>query len=185
MRTDGKNPKVLMERAIEFQALASSLDIWGERQSSADMFRKSLQLVESVAQLDPGYNRIRERLAKTHVLLGFQLSRTAELAEAEKQMKDGIEQYANAVSAGRTAGLDPRHGAVTIPSRRSSRLYAAISIPPEANFQLGRDAEAPLAKADPQNMMLRMDMIGFDFECAAICGSQGAVSRSRGPRWRN
>jgi hypothetical protein len=62
MRTDGKNPKVQLERAIELQALAGSLDIWGERQSSADTFRKILELVESVAQLDLKYNRRRPRV---------------------------------------------------------------------------------------------------------------------------
>ena len=167
MSTDGKNPKVLMERAFELQALASSLDIWGERQSSADMFRKSLQLVESVARLDPGYIRIPERLAKTRVLLGFQLSRTAELADAEKQIQDGIQQYANLFRQGEQPD--------SIRDMAQSRVRLAFVEAlrgdfdsARVNFQLGRDAEAPLAKADPQNIMLRLDLIGFDFEASRL-----------------
>jgi eukaryotic-like serine/threonine-protein kinase len=180
MRTDGKNPKVQMERAIEFQALASSLDIWGERQSSADMFRKSLQLVESVARVDPAYNRIRERLAKTHVLLGFQLSRTAELAEAEKQMKDGIEQYAEMFGKGgqpdSIRDLAQSRFRLGFVQGLSGHLDSAA-----ANFLLSRDAEAPLAKADPQNMMLRMDMTTFTFESLRIAVLKGHYREAEAP----
>src|SRR3569833_2605428 len=45
LRIDGRNPKVLIERAIELQAMGDSLDVWGERQQSAEKFRLSLELV--------------------------------------------------------------------------------------------------------------------------------------------
>jgi eukaryotic-like serine/threonine-protein kinase len=167
MRTDGQNTKVLLERAIELQALANSLDIWGERQSSADMFRKSLELVETVARLDPGYNRIGTRLAKTRVMLGFQLARTAELAAAQKQLQDGIDQYVNRFRQ----GAPPDSVRDLAQSRFRLGFVQALRgdfDSAKANFQLGRDAEAPLAKADPQNMMLRMDLTSFDFEAQRL-----------------
>jgi len=167
LQTDGKNPKVLIERAIELQALANSFDIWGERQSSADTFRKSLELVESVAQLDPGYNRIRLRLAKTRVMLGFQLARTAQFADARKELQNGIGQYVSL--------LQPGSQPDTVRDLAQSRYRLAYVEAlggdfdsAKANFQLGRDAVEPLAKADPQNMMLRMDVTGFDFEAQRL-----------------
>ena len=167
LRTDGKNPKVLIERAIELQALANSLDIWGERQSSADTFRQSLELVESVAQLDPGYSRIRERLAKARVMVGFQLARTADLADAEKQLEEGINEYGSLVKPG------GKPDTVRDMAQSRYRLAFVEALRGEfdsakANFQLGHDAEVPLAKADPQNMMLRMDLTGFDFEAQRL-----------------
>ena len=49
MRINGRNPKVLIERAIELQAMGDSLNVWGERQQSAEKFRQSLELVQTVA----------------------------------------------------------------------------------------------------------------------------------------
>lgn len=95
MQTDGENSKVRIERAIELQTLGDSLDIWGERQQSAVMLRKSLELVQAVADHDPGYNNIRPRLAKTHVKLGYQLAITAALDEGEKEIQEGLDQYAS------------------------------------------------------------------------------------------
>ena len=93
MRIDGQNPKVLMERAIEIQVLAITLDVAGDRKRSAAMFRQALDLVQAVAQRDPSYKNIRERIAKVKVQLGFQLARTADLEGSQKQIEAGIADY--------------------------------------------------------------------------------------------
>jgi non-specific serine/threonine protein kinase/serine/threonine-protein kinase len=163
MRTDGENPKVRIERAIELQVLGDSLNIWGEREQSAVMFRKSLDLVQAVAQQDPAYNNIHERLAKTHVKLGYQLALTASLDLGQKEIETGIDQYANL--------LQQRGRPDIIRDQAQSRYRLAFVQalrgdldPAEKNFRLVRDAEAPLAKEDAQNIMLQMDLIGADFE---------------------
>ena len=167
MRIDGQNSKVQIERAIELQALGDSLNVWGERQQAVEMFRKSLELVQQVAQHDPGYNRIRERLAKTRVKLGFQLAYSPALDEAQNQIEAGIEDY--------TRLLQPGGQPDTVRDLAQSRYRLALVEMTRGDFdsaakdfRLNRDAEAPLAKADPQNMMLRMDLMSADFESQRI-----------------
>lgn len=163
MRTDGGNPKVRMERAIELQVLGDSLNIWGERQQSALMFRQSLSLLQAVAQQDPGYNSIRERLAKTHVKLGYQLALTAALDEGQKEIEAGIDQYTKLLQQGGRPDMirDLAQSRYRLAFVQALRGHFDAA---DANFRLVRDAVAPLAKADAQNMMLRMDLISADFE---------------------
>lgn len=163
MHTDGGNSKVWMERAIELQALGESLDIWGERQKSADMFRKSLDLVLAVAQRDPGYNRIRERIAKARVRLGFQLVLTAAMDEGQKQIEAGMDQYQRVLQKG------GRPDAIRDLAQSRYRLSFAQALggnfsAADTNFRLAREAEVPLLKADPQNVLFRLDLMGADFE---------------------
>ena len=163
MRTDGANSKVRIERAIELQMLGDSLDIWGEREQSASMLRQSLDLVQAVARQDPGYNDIHARLAKTHVKLGFQLALTANVDEGQKEIQTGIEQYAKLLEQG------GRPDVIRDQAQSRYRLGFVQALrgdfeSAEKNFKLSREVEAPLAKADPQNMMLRMDLMSADFE---------------------
>jgi non-specific serine/threonine protein kinase/serine/threonine-protein kinase len=163
MRTDGGNSRVRIERAIELQVLGDSLNIWGERRQSAVMFRQSLDLVQAVAQQDPGYSRIRERLAKTHVKLGYQLALAGTLDEGRKEIETGIDLYANLLQQGGRPDMirDQAQSRYRLGFVQALRGDLAAA---ETNFRLVRDAEAPLAKADAQNMMLRMDLISTDFE---------------------
>jgi len=163
MRTDGGNSKVRIERAIELQVLGDSLNIWGERQQSAAMFRQSLDLVQAVAQQDPGYSKIRERLAKTHVKLGYQLALTAVLNEGQKEIETGIDEYTNLLEQGGRPDMirdqaQSRYRLAFVQALRGDFDAA------DANFRLVRVAEALLAKADAQNMMLQMDLMSTEFE---------------------
>ena len=180
MQTDGENSKVRIERAIEVQALAESLDIWGERQQAALMFRKSLDLVQAVAQQDPGYNDIRARLAKVHVKLGFQLAHTAALDESQKEIETGINQYANLLQQGGRPDMirdqaQSRYRLAYVQALRGDFDAA------ETNFRLVRDAEAPLAKADAQNMLFRMDLMSADFEPLRILVLKGRFREAEPP----
>jgi non-specific serine/threonine protein kinase/serine/threonine-protein kinase len=163
MRTDGENPKVQLERAAELQVLAASFDIWGERSQSAETFRQSLELVRAVAQRDPAYKNIHERIAKAQVQLGFQLANTAALDEAQKQIEAGIDEYTALMREGGRPELvrdlaQSRYRLAFVQALRGD-LDAAI-----LNFRAVRDAEGPLLKADPQNFMFRMDLMSTDFE---------------------
>ncbi len=167
MRTDGLNPKVRMERAIELQVLGASLDLTGDREQSAEMYRQCLDLVQSVAQVDLNYNKIRQRIAKTSVQLGFELAHTAALDEGRQRIEDGIAIYTELLKNGGPPD-DVRDLA-------QSRLRLGIVQEMRGDlegagktFQLARDALAPLAGADAQNIMLRVDVMSLDFELARL-----------------
>lgn len=172
MRTDGRNAKVRIERAIDLQALGDSLDVWGERRKAVDAFRESLDLVQSVAQSDPGYDRIGERLAKTRVKLGFQLAAIGQLQDAEKQITAGIEQYSRVLTRNAKPDLIRdlaqsrfRLGFVKV---LGGDFDSAATV-----FRLAREAEAPIAKSDPKNIMPRMDMAALDFESMRVLVLRG------------
>ena len=167
MQTDGQNSKVQIERAADEQILAASLDLSGERSQSADLYRQSLDLVLAVAQHDPAFNSIAERAAKTRVQLGFQLARTPELEEAQKQIEEGIRAYDGVLQQG------SRPDAVRDQSASRYRLGYVQALRGDlagayATFQLVRDTEAPLLKADPQNLTLKVDLLSVDFELARL-----------------
>ncbi|HVU45111.1 MAG TPA: protein kinase [Terracidiphilus sp.] len=172
MKTDGKNPKVLIERAIELQVLATSFDLSGEREQSADLFRQSLELVQAVAQLDPGYSNIQERIAKTYVLLGFQLAHTQALDESQKQIEAGIAGYAALIQNGGR----PDTARDLAQSRLRLGFVQAMRGDLDGasrNYYLARDAMVPLAKADPHNIMFRVDLLSADFELARLLVLRG------------
>ncbi len=172
MRIDGENTKVQMERAIELQVLAGSLDIAGEREQSAGMYRQSRDLVQAIAQRDPSYKNIGERIAKNSVELGFELAHTAAVDDGQKQLEAGVSEYARLVQKG--APPD------TVRDLAQSRLRLGMVQAMRGDFnsarktyELARDVLVPLSKADPQNILYRVDALSADFELARLLVLEG------------
>jgi tetratricopeptide (TPR) repeat protein len=172
MRVDGDNSKVRMERAIELQVLASSLSLSGEHNRSAATYRQSLDMVQAIAQREPGYHNLPQRIAKTQVQLGFELASTLALDRAQQEIEAGVAAYQAAIKPGTTPD--------TIRDLAQSRIRLGIVqamrgdfAGADTTFQLAHDALAPLAKSDPQNVMFRADVLTSDFERARIQLLQG------------
>ncbi|KAA6459136.1 hypothetical protein DYQ86_17890 [Acidobacteria bacterium AB60] len=167
MRTDGQNPQVQIERAIEQQVFAAILDIDGERSRSAEVYRESLALVLSVAEHDPSYKNIAERVAKSKVLLGFELAHTSMLDEGQEMIKAGVLAYDEALK--KAARPETRRDEAA--SRY--RLGYVEALRGDLSHAIGtfthiREDETPLAKADPQNVTLQVDLLSTDFELQRI-----------------
>jgi tetratricopeptide (TPR) repeat protein len=101
------------------------------------------------------------------VQLGFQLAHTAALEEGQKQIEAGVSEYVDLVQKG--ARPD------TVRDLAQSRLRLGLVQAVRGDFdgarktfELARNALAPLAKTDPQNMTFRVDVLSIDFEFARL-----------------
>ena len=167
MQTDGQNPKVLIERAIEVQVLADLLDITGDRDQSVLMFRKTQELLQAAVRRDPSNHTMPERMAKTTVQLGFELAHTSALDEAQKQLEAGVAAYEELLRKSSRPDM--------VRDLAQSRLRLGIVLAMRGDLARARvqydkayTAVVPLAKADPQNIMLRGDVLSIEFEQARL-----------------
>jgi non-specific serine/threonine protein kinase/serine/threonine-protein kinase len=167
MRTDGTNSKVRMERAIELQVLAASLSLSGEHNKSAATYRQSMEMVQAIAQSEPGYRNLPERIAKSRVQLGFELASTSAIEAGQKEIEAGVAAYDSAMKPGTPPG--------TIRDLAQSRIRLGIVqairgdfASAGKNFQLAHDALEPLAKSDPQNVTFKADLLSTDFQQARL-----------------
>jgi eukaryotic-like serine/threonine-protein kinase len=167
MRTDGENSKVRMERAAELQILAASLSLSGEHSRSAATYRQSLEMVQGIAQSEPGYRNLPERIAKAHVQLGFELAYTSAIDAGQKEIEAGVAAYDSAMKPGTPPA--------TIRDLAQSRIRLGIVqairgdfASAGKNFQRAHDALEPLAQSDPQNVTFKADVLSTDFQNARL-----------------
>ncbi len=172
MRSNGEDSKVRMERALELQVIGACLDLSGDHDRSAIAYRQSLEMVQEVAKSDPGYKNMPLRIAKATVQLGFELSHTGALDAAQKEIQSGVSSYETLL----------KPGAQTDAIRDLAQSRFRLGIVQEmhgdfaganATFQEAREALAPLAKADPQNILYHVDVLSADFELGRLLVIQG------------
>ena len=172
MRTNGEDTKVRIERATELQVLGACLDLSGDHDRSAAAFRQSLEMVQAVAKTEPGYKNMPVRIAKASVQLGFELSHTGALDAAQKEVQFGVSSYEALLKSGSHPD--------TIRDLAQSRFRLGIVQEMQGDFaganttfQRAREALVPLAKADPQNILYRVDVLSADFEFGRLSVIQG------------
>ena len=163
MRRDGRNVDVRRERAREYVLLGYSQGIVGDRIQSVDSLRQGLTLLQGIQSSDPGTAKIDDSIAEALVQLGPALAATGALDEAQRHGEAGMRAYRSMVKPGVGPDL------IRLLSRSRGRL-AWINImrndtrAASHNFDLMRAAIAPLAKVDPKNSVLQLDMINLMFE---------------------
>jgi eukaryotic-like serine/threonine-protein kinase len=173
MRNDGQNPKVLIERAIELQVLANSLDIAGDRDQSVSMLRETRELLRTVAQHEPSSDHnMPERMAKNTVEVGFELAHTNALDEGQKLLEEGIAAYETLLKASSRPDM--------IRDLAQSRIRLGIILAMRGNLSAAKAqydqalaAVAPLSKSDPQNIVFRVDVLSVEFEQARLLVVEG------------
>jgi non-specific serine/threonine protein kinase/serine/threonine-protein kinase len=172
MRSDGQNPKVLIERAIELQVLAGSLDIAGDRDRSVAMFRQTRELLQAAAQREPSDHNMPERMAKTAVQLGFELAHTNALDEAQELLEAGIAAYETLLK--NSSRPDIIHDLAQSRIRLGQVLVMRGDFArANAEFDRAHAAVVPLAKSDPQNIVFRVDVLSVEFEQARALVVEG------------
>jgi non-specific serine/threonine protein kinase/serine/threonine-protein kinase len=167
MRTDGANSKVRMERAMELQVLAASLSLSGEHNKSAANYRQSVEIVQAIAQSEPGYRNMPERIAKAHVQLGFELAYTSAIEAGQKEIEAGVAAYDSAMKPGTPPGTvrDLAQSRIRLGFVQAIRGDFASA---GKNFQRAHDALEPLARSDPQNVTFKADVLSTDFQKARL-----------------
>ena len=172
MQSNGTNSKVRIERAIEYQGIGMSLDITGYRLRAADSLRNALTLVEATARDDPDYRNLAARKAKLLVELGYEYAYTGQMQKAWEITTEGVAAYQAIVN--KDAAQDTARDLAESRQHlgKIDLMLNDISAARE-NFRLARETVAPLAEADPDNIQLRTDLLGLDFQDARLTILEG------------
>ena len=182
IKADPSNPKVRSERSIEYQNLAFMQDAVGDRLHALESYRQNQALKLGIFRAHPEYRKIRRSLGMSTVLLGSALARSGLRQEALKTLEEGIELY-NAVPKGEDDINVERERAISRQKLGDILLMDGDAHAALANYAQARAALQPMAKADPQNTMLRLDVAAMDYHQARALVSLGkyddAISRLR------
>jgi len=162
LQRDPANPKVRSERSIEYQNLALMRDAAGERVLALEAYRKNLELKMGLLKTNPDYRRVRRGIGMASVMLGTALARVGSREEGLKHVEEGIRffesqpQGDDAINIKRELNIarQKRGDIWLMNGDRSGALQA---------YRDSRSSLKPMAKADPQNTLLQLDVAGMDY----------------------
>ncbi len=173
------DPKVRSERSIEYQNLALMQDAAGQRSEALESYRKNLALKQDILRTNPEYRRVRRGIANATILLGAALGRTGLREEALKTLDEGVASYEE---VSKTKGNDDintrRELAISKQKRGDVLLMNGNVAAAQASYHEVREILEPMAKADPQNTLLQLDMAGLDYEDARVLMMKGSYAEA-------
>ena len=172
MKTDGANPRVWSERSIEYQNLGMMQNDAGDRAHALESFQKDLTIKEGILKTHPEYRNIRTGIGMVSVLVGDALARIGSRQEALQKMQAGIGLYESVVKGGADINTK-RDLAISKAKRGEIQLMDGDFAAALASFNEARTMLEPMAKVDPQNNMLQLDMAGMDYEEGRLLASTG------------
>jgi len=163
MQTEGRNLDVRSERALELQILGDIQDATGNRLEAVGSYRDCLELRRGILSANPEYKGIHRGVAKSTIILGYQLGRIGNRNEALQLLNQGIRDYEGLAKAGGNPDV-VRELAVSQMRRAEVKLMNGDNAAALAEFRQSRNLVSHLARLDPQNKMLQSDMLTFDFD---------------------
>jgi prepilin-type processing-associated H-X9-DG protein len=171
MKTDSANPKVRNERALEYDALSGFQDHAGALES----LRQDLALREDILKTNPDYPNLRAAIANVRVRVGDELALLGSRAEGLQYNQSGLDLYEK-LAAGGTDARSTRELAITLKGR--GNILMADGHPAEALqcFHRAMAIVEPMAKAEPENVLLRSDVreIWYDTGRALVMAGKSA-----------
>jgi non-specific serine/threonine protein kinase/serine/threonine-protein kinase len=182
IKLDSSNPKVLSERSVEYQNLALMQDALGDRVHALESYRHNLALKQQILRTSPGYRQIRRSSGMASIMLGSALARSGQREEALKTIQQGIAFY-DSVPNGDDDINVKRERAISRQKLGDILLMNGDTQAALVNYREAHDALQPLAKADPQNTMLQLDVAAMNYHMARVLIVLGkyndAISRLR------
>jgi eukaryotic-like serine/threonine-protein kinase len=172
MKTDGANPRVWSERSIEYQNLGMMQNAAGDRAQALASFQKDLATKREIQKTHPEYHNLSAAIATASVLVGDALALLGSRKEALGEMQAAIVLYKSALEGQVNKNVE-RDLAFTKQRLDIIQLMDGDYAGALASVREARAMLTPMAKADPQNSMLRLDMVGVDYEEGRILASAG------------
>lgn len=160
LKVDGTNPKVVNERAIEISVLAAMQEGSGDLVSAAESYRQGLAIEEGLLKTNPDYPRVRPHVAMSKVQLSDELAHLSSRKEALQANQAGIDMFEAVIKDDKTDARSTRELAVTLEKRGDIELMDGDAAAALREYRRGLSIKEPMAKADPQNSMLRLDIAG-------------------------
>ena len=179
MKIDGKDPWVRSERSVQYQNLGLMQDGLGDRLRAAESLRKDLEIKYDILRDNPEFARIRLHIGVASVLLAAELTKIGSRREALETIESGLHFFSLMHTEASDLDLDPREALAQM-KRGDIQLMDGNIFGARQSFHEARMLLEPMAKSDPQNYMLQLDLAGVDYEegrLLAVTGSENeAVS---------
>ena len=179
LKKGSTDPKVRSERSIEYQNLALMQDAAGLRAEALESYRKNVALKQDILRTNPDYRRIRRGIGNATILLGAALGRMGLRDEALKTLDEGVAYYEEVSKAKGNDDINTRRELAVSKQKRGDVLLMNGNVAAaETSYREVRQILEPMAKADPENTLLRLDMAGLDYEDARILMMKGSYAEA-------
>jgi tetratricopeptide (TPR) repeat protein/tRNA A-37 threonylcarbamoyl transferase component Bud32 len=161
------NSKVKNELSIEYQDIGFVQDAIGNRAAALSAYRANRDLKLEIIRADPGNTAVARGIGMATVILGDAQGRLGMIDDAIASMRDGI-----AIYQALPKGMDDVHIARELSVSRVK--YADVMLmhgdiaAAQAAFHEARHAVEPLARQDPNNILLQDDVAWLDYHDGKI-----------------
>ncbi|MBZ5679274.1 MAG: hypothetical protein LAO24_04105 [Acidobacteriia bacterium] len=172
IKKDPANPKVRSERSIEYQNLAFMQDAFGDRAHALESYRQNQALKLDLFHTNPEYRKIRRSLGMSTILLGSALARSGLREDALKTVRQGIEFYETEPKGEDEVNVR-RERAIARQKLGDILLMNGDAHAALASYEQARSELQPMAKADPQNTMLQLDIAAMDYHEGRALATMG------------
>lgn len=174
------NLAVLSESAIQQQDIAFMLDAAGDRARAIDAYRKNYEIKLGLWQRDPKFKGHVHGMGISLVMLGEALAHMGSREEGSKLIAEGIGFYKTLIE--QVNGINERRELIISRQKGADILLmngdAAGAL---AIYQEAQSALEVLAKPDPANTMLQIDLANMNYyegRALTVLGRYGEANRS-------
>lgn len=180
LQTSPKNLVALSESAVQQQNVAFMLDAAGDRARAIDAYRKNYEIKLGLWQSDPKPKEHVHGMGISMVMLGEAVAHMGSREEGSKLIAEGIGYYetlvkqANGVNERRELIISRQKGADILLMNGDAAGALAI-------YQEAQTALEVLAKPDPANTLLRIDLANMNYyrgRALTVLGRTGEANRS-------
>jgi serine/threonine protein kinase/tetratricopeptide (TPR) repeat protein len=156
------DPVALSESAIQQQDIAFMLDAAGDRSRAIDAYRRNYEIKLGLWQRDPKFKGHLHGMGISLVMLGEALAVMGSREEGSKSIAEGIGYYETLVKE--VNGINERRELIISQQKGADILLmngdAAGAL---AIYQKAQSALEAMAKPDPENAMLRIDLANMNY----------------------
>jgi non-specific serine/threonine protein kinase/serine/threonine-protein kinase len=178
LQIDPTHPVALSESAVQQQNVAFMLDAAGERARAIDAYRKNYEVRQGLWKLKPGMRSNRQGMGMSQVLLGEAMAHMDSREEGLKFIDQGIGFYESLVKD--VPGINEKRELTISRQKRGDVLFlngdAAGAL---AIYRGAHDSLEEMAKTDPKNTMLQIDLANMNYyqgRTLAVMGRNGEAT---------
>jgi eukaryotic-like serine/threonine-protein kinase len=162
LQIDPTHPVALSESAIQQQNVAFMLDAAGDRTRAIDAYRKNYEVRQGLWKIKPGLRSNRQGMGMSQVMLGEAWAHMGSREQGLKFIDQGIGFYESLVKD--VNGVNERRELTISRQKRADVLFmngdAAGAL---AIYRDAHDTLQGMARTDPENTMLQVDLADMDY----------------------
>ena len=163
VKLDPQDPRIKSERSVEFQNFGILYQALGDRPHALESFQKMAELKQEIFRIAPGYRGITRSTAMAKALTAEELVHAGRRTEALALFDQAIAGFEDAAKAGGSPDI-AREAAIARIKKCNTQLMENDLAGASESLLLAAKTIEPMAKLDPENSMLSLDVAGVAFE---------------------